>query len=53
MGLDDGDTDCNLYDENNLQRLGKVTGRLRNHRYSGDYLDDNIIKIGHNTEKSP
>ena len=35
------------------QRIGKGTGRLGNKKTSEYYPDDNIIKIGQNTEKSP
>ena len=43
----------NWYAWNNLQRLGKETGRLGNKKTSGDHSDYSIIKIGQNTEKSP
>ena len=32
---------------------GKVTGRLRSQRTSGDHPNNSIIKIGQNTEKNP
>ena len=35
------------------QRIDKVTGRLENKRTSGDFPNDNIMKIGQNTKKSP
>ena len=46
----DGDNWCA---QNNPQRLGKGTERLRNQRTSGDHPDYSIIKISQNTEKSP
>ena len=49
----DDDTDCNWSAQNNPQRLGKETRRLRNQMMSGDHPDYSIIKIGQNTEKSP
>ena len=41
----DCDTNCNWWAWYNDQRIGKWTG-------SGDHLENNIIKISHNTEKS-
>ena len=49
----DGDTNCNRYAWNNLQRFGKETRRFRNHRTSRDHPDYSINKIGQNIEKSP
>ena len=37
----------------NHQRVNKGTGGLENKRKSGDHRNDNIIKIGQDTEKSP
>ena len=34
------------------QGIGKGTGRLENKRLSGDHLDNSIVEIGQNTEKS-
>ena len=50
---DDGDTNCNWCTRNNLQRIGKGTGRLRNQRTNGDHPVYSVIKIGQNTEKCP
>ena len=46
-----GDTNCNWCARNNLQSIGKGTGRRRNQRTRGDHPDYSI-KIGQNTEKS-
>ena len=48
-----GGTNCSWRTWNNLQRFDKVTGRLRNQRTTRDHSDQNITKIGQNTEKSP
>ena len=40
----DIDTNCNCCTRNNVQRIGKETGRLRNQRTSGDHPDNSIIK---------
>ena len=37
----------------NCQRVGKETGRCRNHRTHRDHPENNIPKIGQYTEKSP
>ena len=31
----------------------KITGRIGNKNMSGDHLNDSIVKISQNTEKSP
>ena len=49
----DSDTDRNWCTWNNLQRIGKGTGRLGNKRPSGDHPDYSFIKISQKTEKSP
>ena len=49
----DSDTNCNWCVPNNLHRLGKGTGRLKNQRASGDHPDYSISKNAQNTEKSP
>ena len=49
----DGDTNYGWCTRNNLQRIGKGTGRLGNKRISGNYPNYSIIKIGQNTKKSP
>ena len=41
---------CNL---NNMETIGKGTGRLGNKRKSREHQDYIIIMIGQNTEKSP
>ena len=48
----DGDTSCNWRALNNLQRIGKETGRVGNKRTSGDNSNYRIIKIDYNTEES-
>ena len=48
----DDDNNRNLCTWNNLERIGKGTGRLRNQRTSKDHPDYNI-KNNKNTEKSP
>ena len=40
----DGNTNCNWRTRNNLQRLGKETGRIRNQRTSGDHLNYGITE---------
>ena len=53
MGFEGGgDTNSGWCTRNNLQGIGKGTGRLGNKR-SGNHPDYSIIKIGQNTEKSP
>ena len=49
----DGDTSCVWCTWNDSQRIGKGTGELENKKTKGDYLDDKIIEIDLNTEKSP
>ena len=49
----DGDTNCNWRTWYSHQRIDCETGGLGNKRTSGDPPNDNIIKIGPNTEKSP
>ena len=44
----DGRTNCN-----NLERIGKGTGKLGNKMINGAHLDNSIVKIGQNAEKSP
>ena len=48
-----GDTNCNWFPWNNLQRNDKETRTLKNLRNSTDHPDYNIIKIGQNTGKCP
>ena len=51
----DGNTNCNRrtrYTRNNLQGLGKGTGRFRNQKTSWDHPYYSIVKIDHNTEKN-
>ena len=50
---DDGDTNCSWGIWNDIQRIVKGTGRLRNQRTSWNHPDYSIIMIGRNTEKSP
>ena len=50
---DDGNISCNWCTWNNLQKIGKGSGRLGNKRTSGHHSDYSIIKIRQNTEKSP
>ena len=38
---------------NNNPRVDNETGGLGNKRTSGDHINNSIIKIGQNTEKSP
>ena len=49
----DGNTNCNWCARYSHQKIGTGTGGLGNKRTSGDHPNDNIIKIGQNTEKSP
>ena len=49
----DGDTNYYWCTWNNPQRFDKGTARLGNKRKSRGHPDYSIIKIGHNTEKSP
>ena len=49
----DDDTTCNWCAWNNHERIGEGTGGLKNQMTTGDHPVYNIIKIGHNTEKSP
>ena len=49
----DSDTNSNWRTCNNLQRIGKGTGRRGNKKTSRDYPDYSIIRIGQNIEKSP
>ena len=49
----DCDTNCNWCARYSHQRIDKETGELGNKETSRDHLNDSIIKIGHNTEKSP
>ena len=48
-----GDINCNCYAGHSHQRIDNGSGGLGNKRTSGGYLNDRIIKIGQNTEKSP
>ena len=47
------DTSCNWYARYSHQNSGKWTGKLGNKRTGEDYPNYSIIKISHNTEKSP
>ena len=49
----DGDTNCNWYVQNDLQRVDKEAGRVEHWRTSQDNPNYSIIKIAPNTEKSP
>ena len=49
----DGDTNCNWCTWYSQQRVGTETGGLGNKRTREDHPNDSIIKISHNTEKSP
>ena len=49
----EGDTNCSRCIWNDLQRIGKGNGRLRNQRTSRDHPAYRITTIGQNTEKSP
>ena len=49
----DGNTNFNWCTGIGPQRIGRVTGRLRNKRSSRDHPNKSIIKIDQNTEKSP
>ena len=48
-----GDTNCNWRTWNDLQRLGKRAGRVRNRTTNRNYLNYSIVDISQNTEKSP
>ena len=48
-----GKSSFNLCTRNNLQKIGKGTGRLRNQCTKGNCPDCSIINIVHYTEKSP
>ena len=48
----DGDTSCNSCAQINPERFSKGTRRLWNQKIGSDIPDNNIIKIGQNTEKS-
>ena len=48
----DGDTNCGWCTWDNLQTIGKDTGRHGNKKTTRDHPDYNIIKINQNTEKS-
>ena len=48
-----GDTNCNRRPRFSDQRIGRWTGELGNKRTNGYQPNDNIIKIGPNTENSP
>ena len=50
---DYGDINCDSCTSDNSQRIDNGNGRLGNKRTSRDHLDNSIIKIGQNTEKSP
>ena len=50
---DDSDTNCGRCTWDDLQRISKGNGGLRNKRTSRVHPDYSIIKIGQNTEKSP
>ena len=49
----DGDTSCNWYTWNNLQRLGKGTESVGNRKMSRDHPNYSIIEVDQNTVKSP
>ena len=49
----DGDTNCCWCTWNNLQRIGKGTGRLGNLRTIRDYPECSIVEIGQNIKKRP
>ena len=48
-----GNTSCSWRTRNDLLKLGKGTGRLRNQRTNRIYPDYGIIYIVQNTKKSP
>ena len=41
----DSDTNYNLYTWNDLQRLGKGTGGVRNQRMSQDHPNSSIVEV--------
>ena len=47
------DSNCNWCTQTNPQKSDKETGRVGLKRTSRDHLNYSIIKIDHNTEKSP
>ena len=49
----DCDTNCNWWTRNNPQRIGKGIGKLGNKRKRGDDLNNNIVEIGCNADRSP
>ena len=49
----DSDTNCNCCTRYSHRRIDKGTGGHGNKRTSGEHPNDSIIKINHNTEKSP
>ena len=49
----DCDTNCNWRAWYSHQRISSGTGGLGNKRTSGDHLNDNIVEMSQNTEKSP
>ena len=49
----DSDTDCNWWARYSHQRIGTGIGGLGNKRTSGNYSNYSIVKIGHNSEKTP
>ena len=49
--MDDGDTNYNSFDRNDLQRLGKEAGKFVCRRTRGVHPDYGIVKIDQNIEK--
>ena len=49
----DDDNHCNWFARYSQQKIGTRIRGIGNKRTSGDYPNYSIIKIGHNTEKSP
>ena len=49
----DSDTYCSWCTWNSPQRLGKRNRSIGNQRTNRDHLDDSIVEIGQNTDKSP
>ena len=48
-----GEGDTNLCAWNNLQRLGRGEGRIRNRQTSQDHQNYRIVEIGRNIENHP
>ena len=49
----DGDTNCNWHARYTHQTIGTGTGGLGHRRTSEDHINNSIVRIDQNTEKSP